>query len=358
MLKIFIVLLLSIFLFTGCGVNKNQEVIDFYSWGSISEVKILKQIISDFERENKNIKINFVHVPQNYFQKIHLLFASNTPPDVLFINNLYLPIYASKLANLSMFIDKEEYYLQSISGLSYEGKILAFPRDISNLVLYVNLDMTGNIPCDWTIEDFLKIAQNSTKDKKWGVSFEEDFYYVLPFLSYFGESFGEEFTYKKSKGFNFYKDLRDRYKVAPRKSQVGSSTLAQMFLDEKIAMYISGRWMYPKIKEKAKFNWKVYSLPIGVNPLSCDCSGWAISKDSKHKKIAIEFARYLSSQKSADFFVQTGLIVPARKKASFYINNTEYGEKTFIEIINKSQNTNVIKNYKRLIDKINLVLQE
>ena len=98
----------------------------------------MKKVVLDFEKENPNIKIDFMHIPQNYFQKIHLLFASNTAPDVMFMNNLYLPIYASKLEDLTEEFNKEEFFEQAIQGMSYENRILGIPRDVSNLVLYIN----------------------------------------------------------------------------------------------------------------------------------------------------------------------------------------------------------------------------
>ena len=358
MMKKIFVILISLFIFSGCSVKQNEELISFASWGSITEVKILKQIIADFEEENPNIKINFMHIPQNYFQKIHLLFASNTPPDVIFINNLYLPIYASKLEDLSNYIDDKEFFEQAITGLSYENKLLAIPRDISNLVFYINSDLVQDISNEWTLEDFLEIAKKSTKKEQWGAGFEEDIYYLFPYLSYYGEKFDNKFLFEESKGLRFYKDLRDKYQVVPKKSQVGSSTLAQMFLDKKIAMYLSGRWMYPKIREKADFQWTIKSFPVGKSPLPCDCSGWAISKDSKHKDSAIKFVRYLSGEKSAEVFTKTDLITPARKSASLYLNDKKHNDQVFIDIISKSKNTFVTKDYKKLVDNINLRIQE
>ncbi len=80
----------------GCSNKKNSEItLQFASWGSKSETDILKPLLKEFENNNPDIKIDFMHIPQNYFQKIHLLFASNTAPDVIFINNLYLPVYAN-----------------------------------------------------------------------------------------------------------------------------------------------------------------------------------------------------------------------------------------------------------------------
>ena len=105
MLKKLLILLLIPFILCACEKNTKEEI-TFSSWGSVTEVRIINKIISDFEHENPDIKVNFLHIPQNYFQKIHLLFASSQAPDVIFINNLYLPVYASRLEDLSNFAVK------------------------------------------------------------------------------------------------------------------------------------------------------------------------------------------------------------------------------------------------------------
>src|SRR5574344_3076791 len=101
MSKLKILLAIIFFIIIGMFFSLNgqqrskQTLIKFTSWGSQSEISILKPILSEFEKENPDIKVELVHIPQNYFQKLQLLFASNLAPDVLFINNLYLPIYAN-----------------------------------------------------------------------------------------------------------------------------------------------------------------------------------------------------------------------------------------------------------------------
>lgn len=359
MLKKIFVFLISIFVLCSCTSQDNsKEIVTFASWGSITEVKVLKKIISDFELKNPQIKISFMHIPQNYFQKIHLLFASNTAPDVVFINNLHLPIYANQLMELTNIINEEDFYVQTIKGLSYKNKLLAIPRDVSNLVLYVNKDLIKNLPAELDMENLLTLAQNATSKNTFGISFEPETYYMLPYLAYFGEDFGKSFLPEKSQGFKFYKELRDLYNVAPKQSQIGSSTLAQMFLDQKIAMFISGRWIYPKINEKANFDWEIVPFPLGKSPYPCDSSGWAISKNSRHKDASIKFVQYLSSVNSAKYFANTGLIVPARKDVALILNNSRHNEKAFLDVIINSKNTNVTPNYKKLVDKINLRILE
>ena len=358
MLKRISFLLLIAFLLCGCGRNFDKEEITFSSWGSITEVQILKQVIADFEKENPKVKVNFMHIPQNYFQKIHLLFASNTAPDVLFMNNLNLPIYESKLEDLTEFVNAENFYPQATAGISYNGKILGIPRDISNLVLYVNLDKMSLPDSDWNLEELLANALKTTNNDVFGIGAEDKIYWALPYLSYFdGGILDERYnllidSQESKKALKFYQDLTKEYKVAPTKSQVGSSTLAQMFLDGKIVMYLSGRWMYPKISEKASFNWAVINFPYGKGSQLCDVSGWVISKDSKHKEASIKLVEFLSSEKTSAYFTKTGLIVPARIDTSELLNNSEHNEQVFLDVIKHSQTTPVNKDYKKITDKI------
>lgn len=352
MLKKIFLFIFCIFIFSGCSKQKSEEI-TFSSWGSITEVQILKKIITEFEKENPNIKVNFMHIPENYFQKLHLLFASNCEPDVVFINNLYLPIYESKLEDLSSIVKKEDFYKPAIDGLNYNNKQLAIPRDISNLIFYVNQDKFQNFNINIDLETLQKILLDNAHKNTYGISFEEDIYWMQPYLAYYGEIFNENFVPETSKGLQFYLNLRSKYKVAPTKSQIGSSTLAQMFLDEKIIFYLSGRWMYPKIKETAKFNWTIMKFPQGISAQSADTSGWAISKNSKHKASAKKFINYLANEKSSEYFTKTGLIVPARISTSNLLNNEKHNEYLFLDIIKYSTNTYVSKNYKKLRDNFN-----
>jgi len=345
MLKKVFLVLSFIFLLTGCG--KKEDVVTFSTWGSITEIQVLKTVIKKFEQENPDIKINLMHIPQNYFQKLHLLFASNTAPDVIFINNLYLPIYARYLEDLNSYVDKKSFYTNAISSLTYEDKLLAVPRDISSLVFYVNLDKTDLPKSDWKIEDLIS--------KAYSISFEDEIYWATPYLSYFADvDLTDGLSTEELNALNFYKSLRDDLKLAPTKSQIGSSTLAQMFLDEKIVFYLSGRWMYPKITEKAKFNWSVINFPYGRYPQLIDSSGWAINKTSKNKEKSIRFVQYLSSYDVSEQFRDTGLIIPARIDTSQKLNNENHNERVFLETIFHSKPTPTDKNYKKTIDKLNL----
>ena len=355
-------LIACVLIFSGCAQKDNRTTLEFASWGSKSEVDILKPILANYEKENPDIKIDFMHIPQNYFQKIHLLFASNTAPDVIFINNLYLPIYANADL-LEEFQPSDEFFPQALEALSWKGKLYAIPRDVSNLVVYYNKDLFDKkgVPypkADWTFEDFLNVAQKMTDKTTFGVSFEEEPLFYLPYLMSNGGGFlPEELAKPESqKSLDFYADLRNKYHVAPKKAESASATMGQMFLQEKLAMYVSGRWVVPKFREGATFDWDIAPFPNGsvgsVVPL--DASGWAIAKSSKHKAEAKKFVEYLASKENSEKFTASGLIVPARVDSANKIVDGQKpkNSKVFLDVIKTSKPTPVTVDYREVTDKL------
>ena len=370
------VIFLSIFLialFCGCTPKETKTVIEFSSWGSKSEIDILNPILKDFEKENPDIKVNFMHIPQNYFQKLHLLFASNTAPDVVFINNLYLPIYANagKLEDLTNtdLID-DDFYPKSIKALSYKGRIYAIPRDVSNLVIFYNKTLFDKKHLKYpdkntTFEDFLKLTQELTdkNEKIFGISFEEDPLFYLPYLMSEGGGIlsddGRENilnSENSQRGLKFYSDLRNKYHTAPTNSETASITMAQMFLQGKLVMHLSGRWLVPKYREAADFDWDIAPFPKGTKGsiVPLDASGWAISSESKHKEEALKLIKYLSSKESLQKFASSGLIVPARIDAAnskyFLDGKSPKNAQIFLDVINTSKPTPVNINYNEILD--------
>lgn len=345
-----------------------KTTIQFASWGSESETKILKNVLDDFEKENPKIKVDFMHIPQNYFQKIHLLFASNTSPDVLFINNQYLPVYANAgvLEDLTPYYDSFEYnkfYDKSIQTLSWQNKNYAVPRDVSNLVIFYNKDIfkkyNVTLPKkNWTLNEFLGKAGKLTHSPEiFGVSFEDEPLFFFPYLTSYGVTDFTNFEDENfQNGLKFYADLRNKYHFAPYKKEAASATMAQMFLQGKLAMYLSGRWMVPKFREEAKFDWDVIEFPCGQNNCSVpmDASGWAISKNSTHKDEAVKLVKYLSSKESSEKFTRSGLIVPARidvaSTSVFLDSQKPKNAKIFLSAIKNSNPTPVTVNFREVID--------
>ncbi len=373
--KIFIILgiigvfFLCVFLLQNSNKDDKKIVIQFASWGSKSEIDILKPLLKQFETENADIKIDFMHIPQNYFQKIHLLFASNSAPDVIFINNHYLPLYANA-GLLEPLQADSNFYKKALKALSWGNTLYAVPRDISNLVIFYNKDIFKKygVPYpkeNWSFQDYLQTAEKLTVDGIWGVSFEEDTLFYLPYLmSEGGGILADDLSrlivddVSSQKGLDFYANLRKKYHVAPKKEESASATMAQMFLQGKIAMHLSGRWLVPKYREEAEFDWDVTAFPKGdagsVVPL--DASGWAVARSSKHKPEARKLVDFLASKESSQKFTESGLIVPARRdvaeSSSFLDNKKPQHSRVFLDVIKTSKPTPVSVDYKEIMDNL------
>lgn len=382
MKKIFIILaFLFLLFFLFFIVHKNQSedkvILKFSSWGSQSEISFLLPLIKEFEQNNPDMKIEFVHIPQNYFQKLHLLFASNLAPDILFVNNYYIPKYvkANLLEDLTPYINTSDYFQKSVDCFTFDNKIYALPRDVSALVVYYNKNLFDkyNIayPTNkWTTADFLNIAQQfktKSKGKIYALSYETDLYYVLPFLFSNGASIlsndGKNIIIDEKNAIdtiNFYSDLAYKYNYAPKKSDSASRTMAQMFLQQQIAMHISGRWLVPKYRSEAKFDWDIVNLPEGKQGsiVNIDASGYALAKSSKHKDEAVRFINFISSKYALSKLAQSGLIVPARKDVAYsesFLNKAMKPKNAvvFLDIINAGRPTPVNENYQNIIDVLN-----
>lgn len=369
MKKFVLILICLILISTGCRQKQDDNLV-FATWGSKTEVQILKELLSDFEKENPDIKVEFLHIPQNYFQKLHLMFASNLAPDVIFINNLNIPVYEKYLLDLNDIVkNKEDYYPQVLDTMTYEDRLLAIPRDVSTLVVFYNKDLfdKNNLSYpneNWNITEFLDTAKKLTNNGIYGISFEENSLFYLPYMRAFGGGIlsptGEQIMNSENsqKGIQYYSDLRNKYNIAPKKYQSASETMAQMFINGRLAMHLSGRWLVPKYREDIKFDWDIVNFP-NINEKSSvtlDSSGYAITKSSKHKEDAVKLVEFLSSDKAIQKFTTTGLIVPARidtiNSQAFLDNKKPKNSKVFIEVIKNSEKTPVNKHYKEITDKL------
>lgn len=363
---LYIIIIVVIFCCFISGKTKQNNTLRFSSWGSQTETAILKNLINDFEKTS-NIKIEFIHIPQNYFQKVQLLFASGLEPDVVFFNNQNIQMYikANLLEDLSPYINKNDFYTESLNCFEKDNKIYAIPRDISNLVIFYNKDLLKNetnLKFN-TIYDIAAKAVELKNKNQYGINSEEDTLFWIYFLSSNGGGILSDdkkeiiINSKESiEALKLYSDLINKTNAAPTKSQIGSMTTAQMFINGKLAMYMGGRWMVPKFRETINFDWDIAMFPASKdNKIYIDSSGWAVSKKSKHKKEAIEFIKFLSSYDSSIKLAQSGLIIPARIDASKQIIKDDTNKKPessfiFIQTMSNSKPTPVNENYAAIND--------
>ncbi len=362
--KIAILLLLP-FIICGCTHTSSKTELNFSTWGTASEIKVMKELINDYETLHPDIKINLIHIPQNYFKKLHLMFASKSEPDIILINNQNITRYREYLLPLDKKFSTDDFFSNAISGLKYKNSLKAVPRDISVLVIYYNKTLLNkyNIPLpeqNWTMNDFLNIAEKLKSKNIFAIPLEDDIFYLYPFIVSSGEN-PEQITAENMSTYKsvlFYKNLSRKYHYAPEMHELGTSTGCDFFIKNKSAFLLSGRWMTPKLRELAKFEWDILPFPSMEkgSVVVCDTTGWGISKRTKYIAESIEFVNYLSSEKALNKIISTGIIVPARKDNAYsnlFLQAPPDNAGLFITLAQTAAPINYPANYDYIKDKIN-----
>lgn len=377
--KILLIFLCAILCF-GCSKKDGKTVIKFSSWGSESEVSVIRPLIAEFEKQNPDVSVEFMHIPQNYFQKLHLLFASKLAPDVVFVNNINGVVYADAglFEDLSPYLsenkkDEKDFFENSLNAFRYKNRLYAVPRDISNLVIFYNKDIFDkchvSYPSDnWTFQDLIKTSQSLLDSKscsqKWTIGFDKKPVFWLPFLWSNGggivsPDLNSIIIGKKesTEAIQFYADLKNKYKFSPSDAQKGSLTNSQLFMQGDIAMQISGRWSVPFFRENLKFDWDIVPFPSSKKGsiVDVDSSGWAMSASSPHKTQAWRFIKFMSSKSSIEKITESGLIIPSRisvAKSNVFLNPKQKpkNSKVFVTAIESGIPTPANRNYQEILD--------
>ena len=271
-LLLIIFIILPVLFFIGKSKKQNNEVV-FWTLQMSDFSTYINGVIRDYEAQNPNIKIKLIHIPQNYFQKIHLLFASGLEPDIVFFNNHNINMYikAGLLEDISSYFDENSFFPQAVKCFQFKNKTYAIPRDISALVVFYNKDIFRlyNINIPKNINEFEDILKKLTNKNYFAINNEEDSLYWLYYVVAKGGGIISDDkkhiiinTKESLEGLQDYADYINKYHYIPTKAQVGSMTSAQMFINGELAMYLCGRWMVPIFRNSINFDWDIMEFFI------------------------------------------------------------------------------------------------
>ncbi|HEY9686171.1 MAG TPA: sugar ABC transporter substrate-binding protein [Coleofasciculaceae cyanobacterium] len=393
-------LLVLLALSSGCAARQDDHgvILQLSTWGSAQEITVLKSLLQEFEQTHPNVRVNLLHIPENYYQKLHILVAGDLTPDVIFTNSLSFPIYAAHgvfmdltpLLAQSTDLSPKDFYPASLQAFTWQAApnqpiLGALPRDISNLVIFYNKDVfkAAGVPepkAGWTWEQFRETARQVTLDRNndgdpevFGFSFyATPPLFWLPFVwSAGGDLFSPDLRHvvldrpAATQGLQFYADLRNKWHVAPKKVESGGATMSQLFMQQKLAMMVNGRWSVPVLREQARFNWDVVPMPVGPSGRSrvgIDASGYAISAKTPHPRESFELIRFLLSKPAIEKVAESGLIVPARPdvaESELFLaprQDPAHG-KAFLNVITDGVPTHTPPRWNELSEELGLALE-
>jgi ABC-type glycerol-3-phosphate transport system substrate-binding protein len=347
--NVLVVLAFAALLVSGCGsgASKKQADLRFMYWGDVSEIQIIKEMVSKFEKDT-GLTVSAERAPSGppYMEKVLTQFAGGSAPDVLFVEVNNFKEFAQKgvLEDLTPYLEQEkslnkkDFYPQIIDRFTDGKSLFVLPRDIAPIcTIYYNkkaFDEAGvKYPKDdWTWNDMLAIAKKLVKKDANGMitrfGYVDDWPLWEPFVFSNGGKMVDSVKNPKKclldkkeaiDAVQYRADLIHKHQVMPSPSQMtamGGMGTADMFISERVGMFFSGIWKTPSFRTIKNFEWDVVMFPKGpkgIRGFSTGGSGYAVVKSSKKKDMAWKLVTYLAGKEGQKKLAQTGLAQPAMK---------------------------------------------
>jgi multiple sugar transport system substrate-binding protein len=325
---------------------EGEEVtIRLIAWGNPTEVDAREATIGLFEEEHPNIKVNFLHTPQNYGDKLQTMLAGGDYPDVMYLGNGSILSYVSRdqLAPLDTFIDSDDLDTSDIFEANLElynvdGVQYGFPADAPSQQLFYNKTMFEDAgievpPSDWEDptwdwDSFLEKAQAVTdKDNnQWGWqtkpgNFRAGWLFVT---ANGGRMFNDDGTQcvlnepAAVEAYQFLADLIHVHEVAPPvdvAQEMGAAELFQSGLTAMETWWPAIGRMRTNIQD---FEWDVAPHPAGAETKTCTGggTGHTLSKNAPNLDEGWAFMKFMVTTEAVELWTEIMGIVPPLKSVA------------------------------------------
>jgi len=316
--------------------NTSSVTVTLSGWGANpSEKKLLKQLLKDFEKQHRGIKVKHEEIADQYMDVMKTRLVGEAAPDVFYLDALEAPFFMSQgvLENLDNYIspefdiaDFEDILLNSFKS---DNHIYGLPKDYSTLALFYNktafaLEGLENPPTTW---DELRSYSQKLNNPPQQYGFGE-----IPELArqaYKIKAFGGNVvdTYNRAafatpsalKGLELVINQYQKERTSAQKTDVGTNSGSEMFGQGKVAMVIEGNWAIPYLKETfPKLDFATAEIPSinGKKGTIAFTVAYVMNKQSQHKKEAWELIAYLTVKEGMEKWTASGFALPSRKSVA------------------------------------------
>lgn len=362
MKKIIFVTILIIFIFIGTFFffqKKNdiedKKVVVFWTLqlGSFSEY--VNDIISQFEKENTDIKIKWVDVPYSEGEKRTLAsILTDNPPDLVNLTPDFSLLLAQKNALHNIQEKDLTQFLPSLlSTLRYEDEYFGIPFYATSPVTLYNKQLySGKIPKSY--DDLFEI--NANKNYITMINFCENDTLLKLLNKYDINSVNTINSDSSVEIFRKFKFLYDN-NLIPKESltQTHRDSL-EKYMSNQLMFLVTGANFINMINENAPDVYKntdVLPQIVGTTQkYDYSLMNFIIPKKAKNKESALKFALYFTNEKNQLQFAKLTTILPVNQnalKSDYFTKNIDNSLQTKARIISAKQLQNIqppIKNVK------------
>ncbi|MGB9911665.1 MAG: extracellular solute-binding protein [Microgenomates group bacterium] len=310
---------------------QKQKQITLTYWGLWEPETVMNAIIADWEKENPNIKVNYIQQNhREYRERLQSALAREEGPDIFRFHLTWVPMLKNELEPIPSTVMTASEFEQSFypvitENLRYQTGFLGIPLMVDTLALFYNEDIflaAGKVPpknwqelrqvaLDLTIKD--EEGRIQTAGVALGTTNNVDHWsdiLGLMMLQNGVDLTNPGFCYKKQKEVCLGEDALNFYTIFYRVDRVWDETLpssTQAFAAGKLAMYFGPSWRVFDIKAiNPKLNFKIIPVPqISENEVNW-ATFWVegVAKKSKYKQEAFKFLKFLSSPSTLEKLYQ------------------------------------------------------
>lgn len=306
------------------------------------------EVVDLFRQRHKNIQVDIeLYKGENVREKLIVLSAAGTPPDVADIETKWLPGFFVKgmLLDLTAHarrigVKADDYYPQEWQKAHIGGKLLTFPLDLQIVVMYYNKDMfqAKGVPLPptkwgdaaWTWDEALLRARQLTggegAQRTFGIDHSRWWVYTYPHIWSAG---GTVINKERTKttitqsptpdAMQFRADLILKHRVHPDPDELkGGGGSMGMFINKRLAMEgIWSPWAFRIAAQDPNVNYDMAPMPRGKAgaftraPSDSDI----VLSGTKAPEAAVLLAAFMAGEEGQRRIVaQQGLGIPPLKK--------------------------------------------
>lgn len=312
-----------------------------YAPASPADDALVRQNLDKFQQAHPNIKVTYSPINGDYTTKMRANVASNTVPDVFYLQPNMASEYigASKLLNLSPYmghdnVSPDNYYSSLLSPFTCtKGQVYGIPKDWNALGVFYNKRMFQAAgltapSSNWTWNDMQTDAQKLTKNpgspnSVYGISMSPDLSRWGAFLLANGGSVlnkdGTQATFNGQQGISslqYYNSfLKNNSGTLP--TGVGAPWNGDAFGKQRVAMAIEGGWLIPYLAQQySSVQYDIAPLPVAPSGKRADLiytNAWAAYAGTKHPEAAWQLIKYMTGTAVQESQLNAGFALPTLK---------------------------------------------
>ncbi len=311
-----IIVLVILPILTNGQFGKSKVTLTY--WGLWEDSRVMQGVISDFERENPNIKIEYSKQDiKQYRERLLTRVNNGTGPDIFRFHNTWYPMISGILLPLpSDTISKDEFtrtfYPVAQKDLIKNGAIYGIPLEIDTLSLFINnqLYKSAGLTRPVTWNDLINNARAITVKDETGkiitagaaMGTYDNVTHAPDILSLLFLQNGVDFKNIQGSSDRIQGTLSFYTSFATDENNVWDNTLDPSILafsKGNLGMFFGYSWDYFTIKQfNPNLDFQIVPVPQLPNQSVTLASYWAegVSAKSKHQKEAFSFIKYLSGK--------------------------------------------------------------